>query len=220
MEGADSSSPRVETVTSTAAARVLLRPEERRFLEPFVGRELGAAQAARELELSVETLAYRVRALSRAGLLRQTGEVPRKGRPVKLYRAAEEIRAPLALLPYEDVAGFFGLVDAGSREAFLSALARLADRSGLGNWVVRMYRAAEGGIRLDLAPADGSWDPDVLLSDRAPAVVFNWVPLALEPARAKDLQRELLDLLGRYTDPNASRHTHLMGLFLTPLPRD
>ncbi len=209
----------MHTVTSTGAARVLLRPEERRFLEPFLGRDLGAAQAARELGLTVETLAYRVRSLSRAGLLRQTGETPRKGRAVKLYRAAEEIRAPLALLPYEDVAGFFGLVDAGSREAFLSALARLADSSGLGDWVVRLYRAGDGGIRLDLAPAGGSWDPDVLLSERAPAVVFNWVPLNLQPARAKELQRELLDVLGRYTEPSASP-THLMGLFLTPLPRD
>ena len=66
MKGQDSSSSsRVLTVTNAAAAHVLLRPDERRFLEPFLGRRLGAAQAAREVGMPVEKLAYRVRALAR-----------------------------------------------------------------------------------------------------------------------------------------------------------
>ena len=204
-------------MASTAAAQVLLRPGERRFLEPFLGRELVASQAARELDLPVEQLAYRVRALTRRGLLQERGTVARKGRPMTAYCAAREVRAPLALLPYEDVRGFFELVDAGLREVFLASLAHLADRSGLRDWVVRLYRAEDGSVRLDLAPSGGDWDPAVLLSDRAPAVVFNWVPLTLDHTQAKELQRELLGLLSRYGGPTVAP-THLLGLFLTPAP--
>jgi len=212
MTGRDE--PRVLTVSSTSAAQVLLRPGDRRYLEPFLGREIGAAEAARELGLPVEQLAYRVRALTAKGLLRVAGTRQRKGRPITLYAAAEEIRAPLALLPYDDVRSFFGLVDDGLRQVFLASLAQLADRSGLHDWVVRLYRD-DGALRLDLAPGDGAWDPAVLLSHRAPAVAFNWVPVSLDDASAKDLQRELYELLGRYAGrPGAP--THLMGLFLTP----
>ena len=202
-------------VSSTAAARILLRPEERRFLEPFLGRELSAGQAARELGLPVEQLAYRVRALTAKGLLQVTRTVPRKGRAVTMYRAPTEIRAPLDLLPYEDVRGFFSLVDSGLREIFLASIARLADRAGLRDWVVRLYRADDGGIRLDLAPAGGAWDPSALLTEAAPAVAFNWVPLALDDQQAKQLQHELIALIARYQRQSATT-THLLGLFLTP----
>ena len=215
VEGSDSRSSPVLRVTSTAAARVILRPEERRFLEPFVGRELSPAQAARELGLPVEQLAYRVRALAAKGLLQPTRTVPRKGRAITMYQGSTEIRAPLDLLPYEDVRGFFQLVDAGLRDVFLASLAQLADRSGLGDWVVRLYRADDGGIRLDLAPDGGHWDPAVLLAERAPAVVFNWIPLSVDHQRAKELQRELLALIARY-QPQPGVPTHLLGLFLTP----
>lgn len=205
----------VLTVSSTAAAQVLLRPGERRFLEPFLGREIGAAEAARELGLPVGQLAYRVRALAAKGLLTVTGSAPRAGRAITLYRAADEIRAPLALLPYDDVRSFFGLVDDGLRQVFLASLARMADRAGLRDWVVRLHRADDGGIRLDLAPEGGAWDPAVLLGERAPAVAFNWVPVALGDAEAKELQRDLLALVGRYAGrPGAP--THLLGVFLTP----
>ena len=203
-------------VSSTAAARMLLRPEERRFLEPFLGRELSAGQAARELGLPVEQLAYRVRVLTAKGLLQVTRTVPRKGRAVTMYRGPTEIQASLDLLPYEDVRGFFALADSGLRDVFLASLARLADRAGLRDWVVRLRRADDGDIRLDLAPSGGVWDPGVLLSEHAPPVAFNWVPLALGPREAKQLQHELVALIARYQRP-ATPTTHLLGLFLTPL---
>jgi hypothetical protein len=215
MKGQDSSSHRIQTVTSPSAAQVLLRTQERRFLEPFVGRELTAAQAARELALPVEQLAYRVHGLNRKGLLRVTGSLPRKGRAMTVYSAADEIRAPLELLPYGDVRGFFQMVDSGLRELFLSSLAQLANRSHLRDWVVRLYRAEDGSIRLELAPNRGAWDPAALLGAGAPAVVFNWVPLTLDDRQAKELQRELVEVIRRYHG-GQGQPSHLLGLFLTP----
>ena len=209
------------TVADAVSARIILQPQRRRFLEPFIGRDLSAAQAARELEVPVEQVAYRVQAMLRADLVRPVDTQARAGRPITRYRAPAEIRAPLMVLPDGDVHDFFRLVDEPMREAFLAALTRLAGRASLGDWTVRLYRDPQDRIRMDLAPDGGSWDPSVMLDQRHPAVLFNWVPLALDPAAAKELQRELTEVLGRWAEhvPVSGRPpTHQLGLFLTPLP--
>ena len=168
----------------------------------------------------MEQMAYRVQAMARAGLLRVAGRRTRAGRDIVLYRAPDEIRAPLRVLDEGDVRDFFRTVDQPMREAFLDALTRRAGRAGLGDWVVRLYRDEDTRIRVDLAPHGGAWDAAVLLAANAPAVTFNWVPLALTPQDAKELQRELIALLGRYI-PHVPRPgdepNHVLGLFLTPL---
>lgn len=221
MKGPSSSSPprARHEITTASAARLLLRPEERRFLEPFVGRELSATQAAREIGVTVEKMAYRVRALLAKDLLEVTREIARKGRPITMYRAAQELRAPLKLLPEADVLNLFGLVDEGTRATFLTSLAKQANRAGLGSWVVRCYRARDNQVHLDMTPASDEWNPTSLLSEGAPAIAFNWVPIALSDQQAKALQRELLTLLARQPVSTAEP-THLLGLFLTPTGPD
>jgi len=220
MTGPDSSRDDLLTVSDQATARIVLQEPRRRFLEPFVGRERSTAQAARELGVPVEQMAYRVQAMVRAGLVHEAGRRARAGRAVVSYRAPAEIRAPLLVLSEGDVRDFFRTVDEPMRELFLQALAHRAGRAGLGDWVVRLYRDDEARIRVDLAPEGGAWNPAVLLADDAPAVAFNWVPLVLSREGAKQLQRELTTLLGRYS-PHAPRPgqepTHVLGLFLAPI---
>jgi hypothetical protein len=225
MPGSDSSSPDLLTLNDAGAARIVLQPRRRRFLEPFIGRERSAGQAAGELDLPVEQVAYRVQAMLRAGLLRAVETRARAGRPITLYRAPAEIRAPLMVLPDGDVRDFFRLIDEPMRETFLAALATLAGRAGLGDWAVRLYRDERQGIRLDLAAdaAGGGWDPSMLLDRRHPAVMFNWIPLALGQEEAKQLQGELMQVLARWAGrvPAPGRPaTYQMGLFLTPTIKD
>jgi hypothetical protein len=220
MTGPDSSSPVVLTVADAASARIIMQAPRRRFLEPFIGRDRSAAEAARELGVPVGQVAYRVQAMLRAGLVRPVATRARAGRPITMYRAPAEVRAPLMVLPDGDVRDFFRLVDEPMREAYLAALARLAGRAGLGDWAVRLYRDPDGRIRVDLAPDGGGWDPSVMLDERHPAVLFNWVPLALDAADAKALQRELTEVLGRWArrvPAPGQAPTHQLGLFLTPL---
>jgi hypothetical protein len=221
MPGPDSSSPHTHTVADASAARIVLQPQRRRFLEPFVARDRSAGQAARELDVPVEQVAYRVQAMLRVGLLQAVETRARAGRPITLYRAPAEIRAPLMVLPDGDVRDFFRLIDEPMRETFLASMTTLAGRAGLGDWTVRLYRDQTQRIRLDLAPASGSWDPSMMLDPRHPAVLFNWVPLALTSQEAKQLQGELMAVLGRWAgrapDPGQPPN-HQLGLFLTPLP--
>jgi hypothetical protein len=226
MTAPDSSSPTgavtTGTVTTAAAARVLVRPQERRFLEPFVGRELAPAQAARELGVPVEQMAYRVRALRDKGLLAATRTAARAGRPVTYYRAAAQIEAPVVLLAEADTRAVFELLDAGGRAAFLDALAAGADLSGLRDWAVRLHRPTGRDVRLDVVPGRPDWSGEVLLDPAAPAVLFHWVPLRLSREQAKQLQHELAAVVQRWAaatpEPDADPD-HLLGLFLTPLGR-
>nr|BFE59017.1 hypothetical protein GCM10020063_035430 [Dactylosporangium thailandense] len=209
------------TVADAAAARMVLQPQRRRFLEPFLARPCTPGEAARALGVPVEQVAYRVQAMLRAGLLRAAGTRARAGRAVTAYRAPDEVRAPLMVLPDGDVRDFFRLVDEPMRETFLAALAGLASRAGLGDWVVRLYRDDAGRIRLDLAPDGGDWDPAALLGPDRPAVMFNWVPLRLTHDDAKALQGELMAVLGRWAGAvpaDGEAPTHQLGLFLTPIP--
>lgn len=215
MTDLDSSRAITSVASSSKAARTVLDPAERRYLEPFLGRELGAAEAASEVGVTLAKMAYRVHALTSKGLLQVSGQRPRHGRSVTLYRAAAEIQIPLALLPYSDLRDFFALADAGLRDVFLSSLARLAGRSGFQDWMIRLYRAHDETVRLDLSPSDEDWDPTQMLKTNAPAITFNWVPLALTRAEAKELQRDLTAILGRYHVATSSP-SHLLGLFLTP----
>lgn len=219
MTGPDSSRPDLLTLTDLAAARIVLQQPRRRFLEPFVGRDRSVGEAAEELGLSVEQMAYRVQAMVRARLLYATAQRARAGRPVTIYRAPAEIRAPLAVLSEGDVRDFFRSVDEPMRAAFFDALMRLSTRAGLGDWVVRLYRD-DGHIRLDMAPGEGTWDPSILLEDEAPAVMFNWVPLHLDPHAAKLLQRELFAVIGKHIGKvprSGERASHQLGIFLTAL---
>lgn len=56
-------------VPDPRAARLLLDPQARRCLEPFLGRTLGVAEAARGSGVPPDVMAYRVRVLVRLGLL-------------------------------------------------------------------------------------------------------------------------------------------------------
>ncbi|GMA17332.1 hypothetical protein E5F05_07285 [Deinococcus metallilatus] len=90
-------------VTTPEQARLLSDPAALRHLEPFIGRTLGAAEAAREAGVSVERMLYRVRQFVAAGLLEEAGERRRAGRPVRLYRAPGGFRVPFHLTPFADL---------------------------------------------------------------------------------------------------------------------
>jgi hypothetical protein len=200
-----------------AAAAVLVDPAERRFLDPFLGEELSISAAARILGESVERTAYRVRSFAAKGLLSAVREEPRKGRPIVIYTAPPEIRAPLALLPAVDIQHLFDVLDEGGRSAFLSSLSRLATQTGMLEWTIRVYRAPDGSTRLDMV-SPATEDAAALVSPNAPSVVFNWVPVRMDDATAKTFQRELLDLVQRLP-VSTDAPTHLAGLFLAPLVR-
>ncbi|WP_309130860.1 hypothetical protein [Brevibacterium sp.] len=207
----------VQVLDDDSAAGLLLNPEYRRHLVPFLGQERSIGQTAALLGERVERVAHRVHRLVDCGVLAEVRQERRKGRPVTIYRAAAEIRAPLASLPLSDITRLFDALDANGRESFLNALSQLAIRYGVLDWAVRLYRAEDGSQRFDVTSS--LTESRDLQDDGAPAIVFNWIPIRLDGAAAKKLQRDMLALVAELPI-SESASTHLAGFFLTPLARE
>ncbi|GHG03452.1 hypothetical protein GCM10017783_14820 [Deinococcus piscis] len=113
------------TVQTPEQARLLSDSAAVQMLQPFLGRTLGAAEAAREAGVSVERLSYRIRQFVAAGLLKDVGEQPRRGRPVRLYQAAGGIFLPFQHTPFEDLEAQIAVQLEPIQRAKVQALARL-----------------------------------------------------------------------------------------------
>ena len=81
---------KVLVVTNAEAARLLTDTSQLRLLEPFFKREATLSEVAAETGVKLNTLLYRVNRFVELGLLTVVREEPRRGKPVKVYRASAE----------------------------------------------------------------------------------------------------------------------------------
>ncbi|THF86683.1 helix-turn-helix transcriptional regulator [Deinococcus sp. KSM4-11] len=143
------------TVRTEEQASLLARPDSRRFLEPFIGRERTAGEAARELGVSIERLLYRVRQFRAAGLLLETGQRRRAGRPERVYRAvADAFVVPFALTPFADLEAQIARQAAPLHQLELRAGARAGRERGLTNRLI--YRDTSGELHSETALPEGT----------------------------------------------------------------
>jgi hypothetical protein len=97
------SSERSSVVTGHQQARLLTDPRSAAFIYPFLARERSTAEAARDAGCAITTMAYRVRVLRAAGLLKATRTSRRAGRPITYYRSSQDTyRVPLAATGFID----------------------------------------------------------------------------------------------------------------------
>lgn len=220
MERPDSTST-TAVVTDSAAAAVLLDAARFRFLRPYMRGERSTAEAAAEADVSVKDMAYRVKRMQTLGLLEATGERRRKGRPIRLYRAPPTFFVPFAAAPDVDLQAMVErLLDAPRRRLVAGLLAGLEEIAhGVHRWGWRLEIDAQN--RESITPAARPDSPRTflraLLEADQPAVYLTNVPLRLEPAEAKALQRELAELVQRYNGRNGSADYMLsLGLAREP----
>ena len=186
------------TAATPQQARLLSDRAALRHLEPFVGRSLGAAQAAREAGVSTERMLYRVRQFLAAGILVAAGEQRRGGRAIKLYSAPGGFRVPFHLTPFEDaeaeIAAQFQSVDRLRRRM----LARRLTRRGLGGRLI--YRDGRGEINFEY-DVPGAQDRQALTRLGSDLTGVQW----LTPAQAGAVRTKLDEvwalLLGASRDP-------------------
>src|SRR5690606_26192893 len=81
----------VMVVTDPIAAKAILDPDTRLYLAPFIGRAASISQAASGSGEKENTTLKRVRRFVELGLLEVVAELPRAGRPIKLYRSVAEV---------------------------------------------------------------------------------------------------------------------------------
>ncbi len=203
---------RTEIVHDGARAALLLDARTRRQLEPFLGRARSVGEVARATREKPNTVLARVRRLVAAGVLAEVGRRPRRGRPIRLYRAVADV----FFVPFE--ASPAGTLEEAlaEREAWAQRLLRRsvvrARREALGAWGTRIYRDERGRVQVQMAVR-----PDAnatTLDPGGPAVLSAWRDrLELDYEDAKELQRELFDLLLRYQRRRgAQRYVAHLGL--------
>ncbi len=202
-------------VNEGAAADVLMDPRALRHLAPFLGRDLTISQAAAESNEKPNTTLGRVRRYQALGLLTVTGEVERRGRPMKLYRTVADV----FFVPFEATRSDSLEAALAERDSYWEALLRRnVVRSRLesfGNWGTRIYRDDRGRLQVQTAVT-----PDAnatTLQPDAPAVFSAWRDaVMLDFDDAKALQRELFELLTRYQRLNGSQR-YVLRLAMAPV---
>lgn len=216
--GSAPDAPRTEVVRDPERARLLLDARTRRQLAPFLGAAASVGEAARARAEKPNTVLRRVRRLLDAGLLEVAETVPRRGRPIRRYRAVAEV----FFVPFEASAADDLESALAEREAWVERLLRRAvvraRREALGVWGTRIYADERGRVQVQMAvrpDADAS-----TLDPGGPAVLSAWRDgLELDYPDAKALQRELYELLLRYQRKRGAQR-YVVHLGLAPVSPD
>ncbi|MGI8415372.1 MAG: hypothetical protein ACR2P2_04040 [Nakamurella sp.] len=209
------------------AATFVTMPASSRYFLPFLARERAAADVARELEVDIGSVSYRVRQMLALGLLRVTRRQQRAGRAITYYRStSDSVFAPLELTPVGTVRELFRRSRIDSHQALDASVEKAWLRVGRDQgWGTILYRPNAGNaVNRDFVPrnlldTNNFWQ--AVLSDAAPAVWDQHATLRLSPGSAKDFQRELAGLVHRYStlaaEPAAS--DYLIRLAMAPKAR-
>ncbi len=207
-------------VHTAAAARALIDPKKRRYLEPFIGRERTASEVAKMLGIKLTAMLYQLEQLKALGLLQVTRQQARRGRPIKLYRAtADKFFVPFEVTRAESLTTLLAELEADFQRYFVQNLAwaglELAE-----NWGFTIYRNEEGSVVQDLVPREGGSGNalPLLLRNSSPALWASSSFLKLDFGTAKALQRDIDKLLNGYrTKQVQGEQTYLVKFGLTPL---
>lgn len=195
MEANDS--PSVRIVSDTHVADLLMSPVTLRQLEPFLARDATVGEAAAVLGDRPNTVLKRVQRFEALGLLAVVRETPRAGRAIRVYRST----ADAFFVPFEATSAESFEVALGERDAYWEDLLRSnvvrARRQALPSWGTRIYRDDAGRLQIQMAvtPHENT-DPT---APGSPPALSAWRDrVYLDYDDAKDLQRELFELLLRY----------------------
>lgn len=209
-------------IDTEIAARALIDPKKRRYLEPFMRKACSASQAAKGLGIKLTAMLYQIERLQALGLLRVTREQVRRGRPIKFYRAtASKFFVPFEVTRAESLTTLLAGLEADSQRYFVKNLAwaglELAE-----SWGFNIYCDEEGIVVQDMVPREapeGNVLP-LLLSNSSPALWASSSFLKLDFETAKALQRDIGKLLRDYQAKQAQGEPrYFVKLGLTPLEK-
>lgn len=197
---------------SALAARLLTDPHTRRILAAFQGKGRVIADAARALNLPLETVRYRARRAVQVGVLIVAGRRTRRGRTQTVYRLPLPVFVPGLQVP-----GGPDTLLHPDEDAFLAQVRRVrAEMLSGGGWGLRITAGTPDLVAELARPDQREATMDALRELQAPAVVDVSSTLTLSAEDAKALQAELLDVYARYAARQRPGAAHLLGLTLYP----
>lgn len=190
-----------QRVTDPEGVRIFLSGGALPLLEALMVQEWTVAQLAQACRLPLNAAHYRVRRLLRAGLVHETRQQARRGRPIRHYRAtSERYLVPYHATPLNTVEELVGLHEHSFAQRFLHAVVQAAaplvqDEREIG---LRFFREGDH-VTFDVTPRAGAFSLAEFLRPDRPALLLDWGTLELTPDDAKALQHDLSELLSRFS---------------------
>lgn len=202
MIGPDSGRSREAfTVSDPEQARLLSEPRFQEAFRPFLARELSASAAAAELGVDLNAMLYRIRVLSKAGLLQVVRREGRKGRPIKIYRSVHDAYfVPYEATPFADL----------EERLWQQQLPELRERTRVqarrlragGFYGQNLFRNEHGETWVQSGVSGGD-EVDWLDPQRTASIDY-WTDLLLTDAESREVQLTLYELLQRYRPDGAA----------------
>ncbi len=212
---------RIET---PAQAAILDERAVARLFFPFLGRERTVGQAAAETGFKLNAMHYRVRTFLDAGLLKVVREEKRAGRAIKVYRSV----ADAFFVPFQFTAhatrqeSWLAHIEPVARPIAQSMAERYLEREQAGQCIFRDdegHFVSLGGQELRESK-EIVFHPD---ADQRPLGTDRFGNIFLTEAEAQRLERELVELFGRYLklwhSDDKVRHEHLFLYAFVPAPK-
>jgi hypothetical protein len=195
--------PDFHRVETPEQARLLSDPATTRYLEPFLGRERSASEAAAELGVRIDTLLYRIGKFLAAGLLEIVREEPRAGRAIKVYRTvADAFYVPFGLTDFVEHEEQLREQLRDGEDEILAAAARMLRQTGEEGR--RIYRMADGEIFYQSAGDEGKameWGEfEKMHAIPGPAFETFGSSLQLTDEESKDFLIELYEAYERFRE--------------------
>jgi predicted transcriptional regulator len=208
----------VRVISDRQLADILTDPQALRRLDPFLGRESSVGEAARLTGEKPNTVLSRVRRFEKLGLLEHTRSVPRQGRPVRLYRTT----ADAFFIPFDTTSAESLEAGLAERDHYWERMLRRnvvrARQQQVGSWGTRIYRDHRGVLQIQMAVSPERNYTN--LEPSGPAVLSAWRDsVFLDFADAKNLQRELFELLLRYQRLGGAQR-YIVRLGLAPVSEE
>lgn len=205
-------------IKSEVAAALLLKDKTRRLLAPFALGKKSMKEASEALSIKLTTYYPYVKRFENAGLIEVVEVIARAGRSIKRYRTvADEFFIPHTLSP---LLAHFEEIQHVSHNTLLQAMSRawLESTDETNAWGFRFYVDPRIGFTAMGARSKGEpWD---LLSGERPIVLPYWRKLKLSRDKARSMQRELQEVLERYTEEQDGRDDYLIRIAMAPSPKE
>lgn len=207
----------IYTVQTEQAAQLLQNKKILQFLSSFLASPRSLQQVADAHDFPISSCLRMAKNLLTHGLLKLHSELPRAGRPIKMYIApAARFFIPYKLhgdsLPEELLQSLAQQRIAKQSQQLIAAARKTPLQNNLKTWGLLLYSDRSG--QLVVRPDVDLWTTPAFLDDATPAYVnFYAENLMLSTQDAKELQRDLARLFVSYKSKSGNKEYSLSLVF-------
>lgn len=191
---------RTVTVEDPRVAEILLSLDRHRAMAMFLEGTYSLTEVAEALDMHLPTLHHQVQRLLALGLVEVAAVEPRRGRPIKRYRAtADRFLVPFELSNADTIESLMEELTTAPRRRFIRNMVRHLTHHRADWDFIMEYLPEHNAVTVSMnARGETRSHEEILLNPDMPAIGLAWTQMELPFDVAKELQRELFELFGKY----------------------